>query len=629
MLHRYRHACHGALIIRARKELGLGAPRVLPRIFDDPREQRHGLAVKRIFDSLVVQQRCLLSYEAERSGQRDREAASGIRRTFEEALTASILELEKHRLCRTDADFDAFDEATEAALAARGTAHFLGVAMPRGGGGTESTVLGVPELELRAPSYTVDDEPRTVTQVAPHEAASFVAQVTVASRVAPPCDPEVNRALLQEINDLFDRDKERAASEKAQDVNDVASGAVEVSATANAAGVDTDAVVRRGGGSAAGGIKCPPTAVAARLEAIRDGWQILALLLGSMTWPKRFVDTFGRFAGVLVLDLGLVATLDFRYTFYLTGIPTLIASVGLAILLATDDAKDVKQLEAFLTNFRDRQVRLLAKGKPTSKARGAGANLAFVATVVLTTFYLPVTTYAITAVTCHPSIICAFDCYNEPAHNALVVFGVLILIFVSALAPLALFVFTLRKVRELHAFVGTVEDPVTEEEGAVGALYPHRLQPVRTRVRRLHPALRLLQLPHDGRQGRARRGGAGNGAEQHGAAAADRPHRRTVRTHLCVRNTLHDGAAEHADARVAVLRRARAEPQHPPPGEARRPRARVRRGARHCWYRHCRCAGHRVCMAAVDPIRRCAAQFIRCCLTRHVVISMLPLRSSF
>ena len=313
-----------------------------------------------------------------------------------------------------------------------------------------------------------EEEPTTAAASptgAPAEPRSFIEEVTFASGVAPPCDPEFNRALLQEINDLFDQDKQRAAMEKAQDANDVVGEAVGAVAAAEGAGVDvTGTVTRAGGQGGSGGWKCPPTAVGARLEAIRDGWQILALLLGSMTWPKRFVDTFGRFAGVLALDLGLVATLDFRYTFYLTGIPTLIASVGLAILLATDDAKDVKQLEAFLTKFRDRQVELLAAGKGTSKERTTGAKFAWIATIVLTTFYLPVTTYAIIAVTCHPSIMCAFDCYNEPDHKALFGFGILMLLLVSALAPLALFVFTLRKVREFHAFVGTVEDPVAEEE---------------------------------------------------------------------------------------------------------------------------------------------------------------------
>jgi hypothetical protein len=82
---------------------------------------------------------------------------------------------------------------------------------------------------------------------------------------------------------------------------------------------------------------------------------------------------------------------------------------------------------------------------------------------LLSLLYMPVTQQSLQAVFCHRSIMCEYDCYNEPAHNTLVVVGVVVLVVITTATPLLYAITTRGVVQQYHTYLGVYDTQLQDE----------------------------------------------------------------------------------------------------------------------------------------------------------------------
>ncbi|MDP3445727.1 MAG: hypothetical protein Q8T08_22940, partial [Ignavibacteria bacterium] len=196
--------------------------------------------------------------------------------------------------------------------------------------------------------------------------------------------------------------------------------------------------------------------VGSRANIVFSQWQLVGLFFAGMTWPSLYVSTIGPIGSVASLKLDMSFSVHFEVSYYITTVLELGAFAVVATLVLSERARTFKDLERDLRRQLDVQLARMEAGKKPALVKSKRETICWLALTMLNAMYIPATRNAVLAAFCHPTLFCLYDCYNEPRHNSLVAFGIVIFALVTLCTPIALFVIALRKRREFVAFVGDV-----------------------------------------------------------------------------------------------------------------------------------------------------------------------------
>ncbi|KAJ9472640.1 hypothetical protein DIPPA_03246 [Diplonema papillatum] len=217
------------------------------------------------------------------------------------------------------------------------------------------------------------------------------------------------------------------------------------------------------------------SAVGLQLSIIRDGWQMLALLLASWDWPPTFLSVFGFVTLPFSIDLttlsgslqeGMKGLSPLEWAFYSASIVCVLAYLVLVMIILLGDLEPVAVRKA----KRDTSRMIVAKyqtlykeleGSEDKKARkkelaidekreieeaglgkGWSDRLAFGSLFILTTLYLPITRGGVMIMRCHRNVQCIWDCASlsdsEPSYFIAFCSALAACTIISVSAPLFL-----------------------------------------------------------------------------------------------------------------------------------------------------------------------------------------------
>ena len=228
------------------------------------------------------------------------------------------------------------------------------------------------------------------------------------------------------------------------------------------------AAAKEGGGGgdagADGGLEQEggPTIITIFIETL----QILGQLIASMGMSPLFKSSFGWIAYVVTLNFISLTPGAFAIIFYVLMVLAFLAMlwfVGLLLVSKHTPPKDM--VESFQQQVASMKEQI-KKGEQVKKKRTAAETISWIALMILSFLYMPVTQLATAVVFCHVSVLCLFDCYHEKAHNNLVVAGVITLIGIPLFVPL-LFLWIVRRARKQFNDYIAAEDTSKEHKARV------------------------------------------------------------------------------------------------------------------------------------------------------------------